>query len=537
MTEIPRKYVVSPEWNNPESEIKFSAEQSLTPFKEELSKIEEVRYDTLVNEHYEEFPIVVKTKNPAYNPVKWIKTRNPTYNKKKWIKVCAWGKCIKTKNPAYDPKKWIKTKNPLYSPNRYTEIKTGISTVNGFKLSAWVNGKVKLTPYDGNKFNIKVPIKTDGWITLVTKFTPPLVRKPFKGELVVDLNIEVDITNKWCVKLKPNSNFQWRDRLKLDFTYGLKILQVDITKLANPEIYELLEDIEEDIKNSFDCGEFRKQAEEQWFTRKLQISEEFWAIAKPTQISLSQIIADNQKIKIYGGISSEVKITNDITNIPSAGKLPDLKIIEPTKPSINLSLPVQIPYNYVDAILNKEFKEVPIGDDDSQIKGKLIMKEIQTFPSGDNLGLKVKFKTDIMKGLLNVKATAYFTGKLEQRTIPTTADQNRVLNTKKHYLSYTLDTLAFNDFGNGKDKLILGLAYKEIKKSIQNVDDIDITPGINKAEQLLLDAIEELVRSLPESEKKSIKNVDIGVPVVKIDGWAFSKKDLMMLLTAKVEIK
>jgi len=538
MTSVPREYVLEPEWNNTESEINFSATQSMSPFREELKKLESERFDNQVDEHHEEFPIVVKTKNPLYHPNKWIKTKNPAYHPNKWIKVCDWfGNCIKTKDPLYNPKKWIKTKDPLYSPNRYTEIVTSLSTVNGYKISAWIDGKIKLTPFDGNKFNITVPIKTKGWVTLITKYTPPLIRKPFEGKMTLDLDIEIDIDNKWCVKLKPDASFSWVDRLKLDFTYGLKLLQVDITNLANPEIEKLISKIEDDISESFDCEEFKKQAEKEWVTRKFQIDEQFWAIAKPTQISLSQIQADNDNISIYGGIKSDIKITSDISNIPDAGTLPDLNIISPVKPSINLSLPVEVPFKYLDTELSNSFSDITIGDENSEIQGKLIVKKIETFPSGKNIGLKVQFETDMNRNLLDIKATAYFTGKLKHKTVDLGKAKPQILETSSHYISYTLDTLAFNDFGNGKDKLILSLAYKTIKSEIEKIDDVDISKEVKNVEELLLKAVDELVINLPKEMKGKYKNVEIEKPVVKISEWAYSKKDLILLLNAKVNIK
>jgi hypothetical protein len=537
MTAVPKKYVLEPEWNNTESEINFSATQSMTPFRDELKKLENERFDNQVDEHHEEFPIVVKTKNPLYHPNQWIKTKDPLYHPNKWIKVCAWGACIKTKDPLYHPNKWIKTKDPAYSPNRYTTIVTSLSTVNGYKISAWIDGKIKLTPFDGNKFNIKVPIKTNGWITLITPYTPPFIREQFEGKMMLDLDIEIDIDSKWCVKLKPNASFSWIDRLKLDLTYGLKILQVDITKLANPEIEKLISKIEEDISKSFDCENFRKQAEKEWVTRKFQIDEQFWAIAKPTQISLSQINADKDNIKIYGGIKSDIKITTDLSDIPNAGNLPDLNIISPTKPSINLSLPIEVPFKYLDSELSNSFNDITIGDDNSEIKGKLLVKKIETFPSGNNIGLKVQFETDMSSNLLDIKATAYFTGKLNHKTVDLGTVSTQVLQTSKHYISYTLDTLAFNDFGNGKDKLILSLAYKTIKKEIENIEDVDISKEVENVEVLLLKAIDELVINLPKEVKEKYKNVEVEKPIVKINEWAYSEKDLILLLNAKVNIK
>ncbi len=534
MTDIPEEYVLNPEWNNEESEIKFKAMQSMENFQNELAKLENERYEDQVDENIEPIPIVVKTKNPFYNPKKWIKTKNPAYNPKKWIKVCAFGRCAKTKNPAYNPKKWIKTKNPAYSPNKFTTIVTSLTTVQGYKIAAWVNGKINLTPFDGNKFNIKVPIKTNGWITLLTQFTPPIVRKPFDGEIILDLDISVDIEKNWCVKLNPNTNFTWQDKLKLDLTYGLKLLQVDLTSLADPQIEKMLSDIEEQISSSFDCSKFKDEAKKQWETKVFQLNETSYAVAQPKEIALSQIQADNDSIRIFGGIKTDIKITSDISNIPDAGKLPNLTIISPSEPSIKLSLPIEIPYELINDELTESFSNIDIGDDNSEFSGKLKVKNIKTFPSGENIGLKVKFETDMNKKIFDVRATAYFTGVLNHRIVDLKKSDNQMLNRNQHFISYTLDKLAFNEFGNGKDKLILTLAYNSIKNSIEKIDDVDISKEVVEVEELLLKALDELVINLPNEAKGNYQSIEIEKPIVKIKDWAYTKKDLIMLMTAKV---
>ena len=535
MTSIPKKYVLDPEWNNSETKIHFAAIQSMDPFHKKLKELEKEKYNNHVDEHNEGFPIVIKTKNPLYHPNQWMKTKDPLYHPRKWYKACAFGKCIKTKDPQYHPGKWIKTKDPAYSPNKYTTIVTSLSTVNGYQISAWIDGKIKLTPYDGNKFNIKVPIKTKGWVTLITKVTPPLYKTPFSGKIMLNLDVEIGIDNKWCIKVKPNANFSWINRLKLDLTYNLKLLQVDITNLANPEIEKLISKIKTDISNSFDSEKFKKQAEKKWITRKFQIDEQFWAIVKPTQISLSQIQATKDNISIYGGINSEIKITTDTLTIPNAGSLPNLNIIPAIKPSIDITLPIEVPYKYLNSELNKKFTDLVIGNDSSKINGKLIIKEIETYPSGKNIGLKIKFKTKTNNKLANIGATAYFTGELKHKSAILDKPKSQIFATSKHYISYTLDTLSFTDFGNGKDKLILLLAYETIKKEIEKIKDIDISNSIEDVETTLLKAVEELVINQPKNVKYD--HVEIERPEVKISDWAYTKKGLILRLNAKVTLK
>lgn len=541
ITDIPERYVSKPAWGNEESEINFKVVQPLDDLYAELKKFETLKYSDQSAEKVEdiEVPIVAKTKNPLYNPKKWIKTRNPLYNKKKWLKACIFGKCAKTKNPAYNPTKWIKTKNPAYSPNKWMSVTASIPTIQGYKIKAAVAGKIKFTTYDGNKFNFVVPIETSGNITLITAipFAPPIIRTPFDGKLNIEMDVSVDIDENWCIKVNPNSKFTWTKKLKLYFSYGLGALEVDLTDLANPQIEKMLSDIEDDIKKSLDCQKLKNDVSKQWKTRVFDIDNDFKAVAVPKEIGLAQLQADKNAINLYGSIKTEVKVTNDISEIEEAGNLPKLKIQETKNPAINLSVPVEISYKYLESQLKQNFEKLPIGDEDSALRGNITIKKIELFPSGKELGIKVKFKTKTNFGLTNVKATSYFTGRLKHINKQPKNINDTLIKNQEHYLTFELKKLAFNEFGNGKDKAVLALGYKSIKKSIEDMDDIEITEDIRKAENLLIKSLNELVIYLPNEVKTNDENLKFTETEVKIKEWAFSNKNLMLLLKAKASIK
>ena len=541
ITDVPKKYVSKPSWGNEESKINFKVIQPLNDLYTELEKIENLEYSDQSSERVEdiEVPVVAKTKNPLYNPKKWIKTRNPLYNNRKWLKACVFGACAKTKNPAYNPTKWIKTKNPAYSPNKWTSVTASIPTIKGYKIKAKVAGKIKFTTYDGNKFNFVVPIETSGNITLVTAipFAPPIIRTPFDGKLNIEMDVSVDIDEDWCIKVNPNSKFSWTKKLNLDFSYGLGALEVDLTDLANPQIEKMLSDIEDDIKKSLDCQKLKNDVSKQWKTRVFDIDNVFKAIAIPKEIGLAQLQANKNEINIYGSIKTEVKVTDDVIDIPDAGSLPKLKIEQPENPSIKLSVPVEIPYNLLEKQLKDNYEKLPIGNENSALRGNVFIKNIELFPSGKDLGIKVKFKTKTNLGLTNVKAIAYFTGQLEH-TKQTSDNSNDTLNKiNKHFLKFKLSKLAFNEFGNGKDRAVLALGYNSIKKSIEDMDDINITNEIQQAEELLIKSLNELVIYLPNEVKTNDENLNFSESEVKIQNWAFSKKHLMLLLRAEASIR
>lgn len=539
MTDIPRSYVIKPNYDSETSEIAFRAKVSTAPLKAQLKELESLRY------HAEqpagvrtESAVVLKTKNPLYNPIKWLKTKNPTYNNRKWIKTCFLGRCAKTKNPLYDPKKWIKTKNPAYSPNKYTEVRASIAYISEYNLDVYVDGRTQYTPFAMSGANITVPVRAKGWFSLIVPGVPvPFVRVPFEGKLELDADARFSIVPEWCMGVSTDFDFHWMERLKMDLSYGLGLAEVDLTDLVNPLLDSAIADVEKSLLDGIDCEALRADAEKAWKTQEFQVSEQHWAVVKPTATKLSNLVFSEDFISITGALDSEISIGPKLATLPDAGDLPNLDLSGVGSPSISLSIPIETKYDYLDLQLKKALVDNPLefGEEGSPVFGTVNIKDIETFPNGPNIGLKVKFETIAKPSLLSVKARAYFTGQLSHFGL---IDTNRLLKTEKHFIQYSLDDLAFSDFGNGRDKLVLAAAYSTIKGSLNEDVQVDITEQMDEVEKGLVSAVARLVFQINESQAQDPESPAPSAPEItdtslSIKNWGYDRDSLQFLFKAK----
>lgn len=528
ITTVPKKYVDEREYIIDESFINFSAEADLETLNETLSKFKNKKFTYFQPDEVKfENLMVIKTKNPLYDPNKWIKTKNPTYNKHKWYKKCAIV-CIKTKNIFYDPKKWIKTKNPKYSPNKYTVIEKKHAVLSSYQVDAKVNGDIKLTRHDKNSLNLKIPIKVSGWVVYASSEIPlpTIVKTPYKGKLTIDADITFKTTEDWCIKIIPKVNYHWNSKLKLDFTQGLKLIEIDVTKLIKDNLNDMMDDFEEDLENSIDCEDIKNSIANEWKVRSEKITDDQYAIIKPIELSMSHIIVTKEKIGLYGGVRAEVSVKPDQNNLPTIEELPPLKIIEPVTPSISLSIPVETKYDFINKSILDYFNQFPleIENEKYNIKGEIKVLKVTTFPSGKNLGFKMKFETQTNKRISNIKATCYFTGKYEH--VVKRGGQI------KHFLKFKIDSLAFSEIKDLDDKIILTIGYDKIYEEFQEMDDLDVTRDIINAEKKLIEGSKDLFYQLsPSSTDEAIEPNE---PEIRISDWHQDKQSLFFKVKAKL---
>jgi len=538
VTKVPERHVIKSEWEPEKSEVSFGVELGLESLKNELDKYSGTSYSESKPEIAEIVKAGVKTKNPFYDPVKWIKTKNPKYNPTKWWKSCGWLGCWKTKNPFYDPVKWIKTKNPKYNPKKFIILNIYYAQVSGYNIKSTIKGKIKVTAHGNDKLNFKIPIKISGDVTFGILPILAAAKTPFSGELVVDIDVQINSRTDWCFDIKSDFDFSWKKRLKLDYTYGLNLIELDVTSLANPEIEKLLSDIESDINNSIDCHKLKNIARTKWKTHVNQLSEDYWSIFVPNSAGLSHLKVTENKIGIYGVFRGDIKLQQDDQNIPQAGPLPDLIIIESAKPSVNLSIPVETKYAYIDDKLLESVKANPIelGNNDAGITGTVELLDLKTYPSGKDLGIKVKFKVKTNKSWLNLRATAYFSGEMSHQPPRPDLRDNPLpfaIN-DRHYIKYDIDKLAFRDFGNATDRLIITLAYEQLIKEIDKVPDIDVTDEIRSIEDQLSELINQLIIEIGQSSPEVPPVITVNGPEVRLKDWGYSEKELIFVLNAIV---
>jgi hypothetical protein len=532
ITEVPKNHTITPEWNDPESEIIFGAEIPLDAINDTLKKYRGRVYQFKDGPWPNLIPIGIKIKNVAYNPNKWMYVSNPLYSPNKWIEVCCLGGCIKTKNPRYDPRREIKTKNPAYSPNKYSSVNTHLATIEGYDIHIKVEQGLKFQPFleikNGKpikvKVNISIPLDIGGNVTFLAPGIP-IYKKKIEGKITIEFDSEITLNNDWTINFDVSGSRVWRQRLRLRLVDQFSLLDIDVTDLADPLVEDLIKDIEQSIKEGVSQTTLKDQVEKSWKNNILKINNDLHIVASPKSISLSKINVNNSSMKIYGGIKADFDLTNDLSNYspPTIGPLPNLKRTVPKPPSIKLNVPAKISYSSINQKLLDMTETIEINEE--AIKGKIIVSDIEAYPSGMDIVLKVPFKIDLDNRILDITGTAYFKGQLRHER---TAPQIGLFGStpKKDFLTYELNELSFNKYGNhDKHKLVFELAYKALMDKYSGDMQIDVTNEVNQLEAIFYKAIKELIDNYPPEPGESLI---IGLnPEVRLQDWSYSKEDLI----------
>ncbi|MCI2286172.1 DUF4403 family protein [Colwellia sp. MSW7] len=192
------------------------------PLKDIEQKANELAEQGYSDEDSDEFheQYRAKTKNPLYDPNKWLYTNNPLYNSRKWLKACFLGGCIKTKNPAYNPTKKIKTKNPLYDPNKWLYADTvavNIGYTWAYKVGKFADKKIQFTSLVDNTLRLTLPIELKGSVGFKGDGAKALslTKKNLSAGIELYVDTKIDLTTNWCPIIDLDYSYKWLSAPKL----------------------------------------------------------------------------------------------------------------------------------------------------------------------------------------------------------------------------------------------------------------------------------------------------------------------------------
>lgn len=364
----------------------------------------------------------LKTKNPAYNPNKWLKTKNPLYEPKKWIKAGP----FKTKNPTYNPKKWIKTKNPAYNPNQwiYTEgPKIDIGVKYDFEVS---RGEINLSSISddvswGAGIRVKVPVSINGDFGFkgdIARLTG-LNKKNARFDMHVQVDLLPQFTENWCPDFDVRTDIEWVTPPSVEiiddvwFPLDLRPILGDfiLNKKTSSELKLAL-------NNAIECSDIRASIENSWQSYSFPLESETPALSKyslnvvPQAVWLSDATdVDEKKLRLVLGIQASTEFST--SPAIDAGEVPNLEHISDDSSGIaEIRLPIKILYSDLASSVMSELtaQEFEIEAEHTPKlvgKGKVHVTDIRLFPSQDRLAIAISFKAKFKRRLFNTKGVFY----------------------------------------------------------------------------------------------------------------------------------
>lgn len=498
----------------PPSVIAASVVIPLKDIETKANEIAEQGYsDEDSGEFHEQYR--AKTKNPLYDPNKWLYTNNPFYDPNKWIEICV-AVCIKTKNPAYSPNKKIKTKNSLYDPNKWLYANTvavNIGYTWSYKVSKFADKQIHFTSLVDDTLRLTLPIELKGSVGFKGDGAEvlSLTKKNLKAGIELYVDTKIDLTTDWCPVINLDYNYRWLSEPKLELADDLWV------SLEAPlNIVNMLKksDIKDAIKNAIDCDKIKGVAKNKLRPIAIPLTDDknnlpdvlkgignYYFNAKLNSLETTGFKLNNSNLIL--GVTASINTFVSEDEISSEGfKLPPLKLTD--KPPVNYlsaTVPAIVSYKELEKLINQESIINKINKE--MVNEIAKVNKFEMYPTGDALTIKVNLTVKSKENkFLEFLAKFPIVGTLFDTTGDVYLTSNPVFKNKE----LKLENVSFGINVNNDIYPVLGSAFKGlIISTIESKVKYNLSKFIAQAEK----GIPELAaEKLKETKGISLKLID-----------------------------
>jgi hypothetical protein len=410
----------------------------ILPLKDIERKANELAEQGYSGEDSDEFheQYRAKTKNPLYNPNKWMYTKNPFYNGRKWLKACILGACAVTKNPAYDPKKDIKTKNPAYNPNKWLyadTVEVDIGYTWAYQVEKYDNKKIQFTLLKDDVLRLTLPIELKGSVGFKGDGAKvlSLTKKNLHAGIELYVDTKINLTKDWCPVLNIDYDYEWLSDPKLELADDLWVslkAPLDIVNMLKKS------DIKNAIKSAIDCDKIKGVVESKLGPVAIELTKDrtnfpnilkgigdYYFNAKLNRLETTGLKLNNGNLSL--GINASINTFVSEKEISAEGYiLPPLILVD--KIPINYlaaTVPAIVSYKELESLINKESLIKMINE--TMIDEIAKVDKFEFYPTGDALTVKVNLtvrskenkylaflaKFPILGGLFDTSGDIYLT--------------------------------------------------------------------------------------------------------------------------------
>lgn len=461
-----------------------------------------------------------KTKNIAYDPVKWIKTKDPRYNPKKWLKTRIFGRKIKTRNPLYHPNKWIKTKNPKYDPNKWIYAKT-VKVQVGYNYGYTVKKRqnIKFENVGTNTLRITIPLDISGSVGFKGEGAKllSLTKKNIKTKVDVIVDTQISFDSNWCPIVKSNIDHKWVSDPKFEIAGGVWLnlkLPADIGLTFKER------EIEKDISNKINCDQLTNELKK-WIkpssTKLTDLANPLYLNINPKNFYLSDLLVDDSNLNLKFASKLIIGVGTKKLYGSETRELPKLEKNSFKENLIALTVPLSVEYKSLEKELNDRLKSNPLSFEEKNTKIEIL--EFEAYPSGEELTIGVKIKAKLPNKILSTKGDIYLTAKPNI--------ENKMFALENITFSIGLDNEIYALFGAIFKKKITRFIYTATKK--------DLSTDFVKVENIIKSGLEEQLKKNNNIQIETGKII-FDIPTIQINKEEFTIP-LRLLSGAEITVK
>lgn len=236
------------------------------------------------------------------------------------------------------------------------------------------------------------------------------VHETSEGKFTASARIRATLNPDWTVSLKATPQIEWHGapggKLFNLFPYTIRSL---LEENMQQEVGKLTATLERQANNEM---AMRRRATQAWnagfATHQVSGDAGAWVTTEPVSLAWSQFSFSDGALRSTAGLTmkSRVVLDNKAPPAPEVSALPAVAKIESREVGdVSLNTPVQVSYAHLSELAMRLAKEA----DALKLAG-IHIKEVQFYPSGDRLAVRVRAKMDMPGQIFGTRAEVHLTG-------------------------------------------------------------------------------------------------------------------------------
>lgn len=326
-----------------------------------------------------------------------------------------------------------------------------------------------------------------------------LQAKNFRAALILRVRLTVDVNSDWTPAIAATPELEWTQSPSVEI---VSRAWIDIRNHVDKPLREQLNGMAANIREAIPADIIKREVGKAWRIYSISMEKavgfDAWAHIVPTEIGTSGVKIENDHISV--GVSLKA-LTEVSTKASPNAELPPLPALvrQPAAPGhLSVALPVRADYARIQAAVLAQVRDKAFSADVPGGKAKVVVKDVDIYPSEDNIAIGLSFEATLPGRLFDVAGKVFLTGK------PFVENDGTVIRLADVAFARRLDNELWS--------VASVIFEQEIKKAVEDAARVDLEPEIAKASEALKAALGD--PSKTEGVKIMIRGLKAGVEAI-----------------------
>lgn len=370
-------------------------------------------------------------------------------------------------------------------------------------------GDIDISAGPANNIRLSVPLTVTGNGGYQGKAAKlfGLQSKQFRASLRAISDISLEVARDWCPKPSIRADFEWIEGAKIELFNGV---WVSVRSMVEPKLRERIAQLSESVTSQIDCRQIQGKLRQVWASHTSPISvgdakEPLHLNISPRNIGFSGLHVDAKAVNLAVHLLADASVSATPAKTGPLA-LPALQKTSNTSNSaLSVSLPMFVPYSHIQELLANRLMRQPLSADTPAGVARIETRELNVYPSGNQLVVAALLNIDLPTRLLDVNGWVYLT------TSPAAISEGTALKLSQPAFSRDVDNQLW--------RVVSAMLHSTVKQGIQDWGVIDLTDTINKSKRRLAEQV---------AKPRQGFRVEIGNPEIRLGEIAVTADQLVI---------